>query len=73
MDPVINTNLYGNVFWLFYVAIPFVLTQLVRIVTIVAMKMYDKIPLRDVVFPLIQFFFNESRRLLGFGTTQNAT
>ena len=56
----------GNVFWLFYTAIPFVLSQCVRIATVVVLKLYDKIPLRDAVFPLIQFMFQESRRLLGF-------
>ena len=68
MDPAPNV-IGGNVFWLFYTAIPFILSQLVRIVTVVVMKVYDKVPLRDVVFPLVQFMFQESKRFLGFSET----
>lgn len=55
-----TTNSGGSAFWMFYYALPFVLSQIARDITVVAMKMYNKIPLRDVVYPLIQFFFTNS-------------
>lgn len=56
-------NLVGM---LFYYAVSFVLSHITRIITVKAMKLCDKIPLRDAVYPLIRLFFTKSRRFLGF-------
>lgn len=44
-----TTNSGGNGFWLFYYALPFVLSQVACIVTVVVMKKRDKILLRKMV------------------------
>lgn len=64
------TNPRNNMCWLFYYAISFVLSQPARTTTVIVLKLYNEIPLRDVIFPLVRFFFTESRRRLGFESTK---
>lgn len=61
----LTTSSGEDAIWLFFYAFCFVLSQRARIVTVVVMKMYDKIPSRAVVYPLIQFSFTESKPLFG--------
>jgi len=63
--PTPNSN--NNLFWFFYTALPFITNHLIRIVVVCAMKMYDVVPLKSLVMPLLQFVFTASQKLLGFG------
>ncbi len=51
-------------FWLFYHALPFVFKYAVRIATVCALKLYDKILIKSLVSPLFEFVLGESQKFI---------
>ncbi len=58
-----GANPVSNVwFWLFYHALPFILKQVMRIITVCCLKLYDKVPLKSMITPLLEFVLRESQK-----------
>ena len=59
------TNPLSNVtFWLLYHALPYLLKHVIRIVTILTLRLTDKLPLKDSVLAIFEFFLREVPKLL---------
>jgi len=63
-----SSNPISNIwFWLFYHAIPFVLKHLIRIVTVCCLKLYEKVPLMNMITPLLEFVMVETQKFFTGG------